>query len=446
MATEKFANNASSTLSSGISDTDLSLTVSSASSFPTSGQFRIKIENEILLVTSVASNVFTVSRGQEGTSAASHNSGSTVTHILTAGAIKYISPSSYTEPVYIADPTNWIDTGATLLDARRYSRFFIVGNTLYIYGGLNSSNNSTNTIWSAPISNPTNVTNTGSTLPYNSNAQVLRIGSYLYMFGVMDGSTSRILQASISDPTSWSNTGYTIPNNQIDFLPVIIDNNIYAYGGYISGTNTNKIITASTSNPTSWSDTGKTLPVALDLLCTIVANDKIYLISGWTSTNNSDGIYIGNITDPTTIFTYSKTFPIKDAGCSHFTISNSIYVVGGDNEGTATSAIYSSSMFPPYFMGVNPNGLPIGVASITGNGVIIDGYCYLYGGRTGGSGCINKIHRSKNRIQAMAQPETQPYLAQKAIFPNGEECEYSVHQKSGVLPWQVDTYAPRTSF
>jgi len=354
--------------------------------------------------------------------------------------------SGYTESVYIADPNIWIDTGDTLPAARRYMQFFIVGNTLYLYGGLDLSNNGTSTIWSAPITDPTDVTDTESTLPYARGAPICKVGNYLYMFGVLDGSTSRILQASTSDPTAWSNTGYTIPNNQVDIFPVIIGNNIYAYGGAISGNSTNKIISASTSDPLAWSDTGKTLPIALDLGCIFVINDKIYLFSGWNPTGNSSGIYFGNITDPTKIVTYSKTFPIAYSGCSNFSVDNSLYVVGGDNAGTATSAVHSSFKFPPYFMEVNPIGLPIGIASITGNNIIIDGYCYLYGGRTGSSGCINKIHRSKNRIQAMAQSETQAYLAQKAIFPDGGECEYSVHQKSGVPPWQIDTYAPRTTF
>jgi len=87
MAIERFANKASTTLASGIGSGDLSLTVASAALFPTSGQFRIIIENEILLVTNVAGTTFTVTRGQEGTTATSHGSGMPVTCILTAAAV-----------------------------------------------------------------------------------------------------------------------------------------------------------------------------------------------------------------------------------------------------------------------------------------------------------------------------------------------------------------------
>ena len=73
MATEKFANNGQSTLSAAITSTGATtLTVTSAVFFPTSPQFRIIIDSEIMIVTGVAGTTFTVLRGQEGTSAATH--------------------------------------------------------------------------------------------------------------------------------------------------------------------------------------------------------------------------------------------------------------------------------------------------------------------------------------------------------------------------------------
>jgi hypothetical protein len=90
MATEQFSNSASTTLNGAILFSDLSLVVASAASFPASGNFRISIENEILLVTGVAGTTFTVLRGQEGTTPQGHNHGVTVTHILTAGALNQL--------------------------------------------------------------------------------------------------------------------------------------------------------------------------------------------------------------------------------------------------------------------------------------------------------------------------------------------------------------------
>lgn len=84
---ELFANIAASTLDVGIDDNDLSLDVVDASDFPASGNFRIVIGSEIMLVTAVASETFTVTRGAEGTVAAAHLAGVPVTHVLTAGGL-----------------------------------------------------------------------------------------------------------------------------------------------------------------------------------------------------------------------------------------------------------------------------------------------------------------------------------------------------------------------
>ena len=85
---EQFANNAVDALDGDIDETVTTLDVTDASAFPTDGNFRILIDSEIMLVTAVSTNTFTVVRGQEGTTAASHIDGATVTHLLTKGAFE----------------------------------------------------------------------------------------------------------------------------------------------------------------------------------------------------------------------------------------------------------------------------------------------------------------------------------------------------------------------
>lgn len=87
MAQEQFANNPSSTLTGAITAGSTSLTVASATAFPTEGNFRLLIETEILKVTGVAGATFTVERGAEATTAAAHAAGAAVTQVLTAGAL-----------------------------------------------------------------------------------------------------------------------------------------------------------------------------------------------------------------------------------------------------------------------------------------------------------------------------------------------------------------------
>ena len=79
-----------STLSSSIDAAASTLTVASATGFP-AAPFRVKVDNEVLYVTAVSGSVFTVTRGVDGTVAASHSGGATVAqkqraHIVACGS------------------------------------------------------------------------------------------------------------------------------------------------------------------------------------------------------------------------------------------------------------------------------------------------------------------------------------------------------------------------
>lgn len=97
----KFANNASSTLSSSISDIDTSLTLADASAFPAlSGDewFPLTVVNgsgdvEIMRVTARASDTLTVERGQEGTTAVAFALGAKCELRLTAASLNDLAPS-----------------------------------------------------------------------------------------------------------------------------------------------------------------------------------------------------------------------------------------------------------------------------------------------------------------------------------------------------------------
>jgi hypothetical protein len=85
--TEKLANNAQTTLVDAINDVDnpAVFNVAIPDRFPTSGNFRVIVDDEILLVTGVSGNQFTASRAQESTVIAAHAAGTKITHVLTAG-------------------------------------------------------------------------------------------------------------------------------------------------------------------------------------------------------------------------------------------------------------------------------------------------------------------------------------------------------------------------
>lgn len=90
-------NNAYSSLSANINISALSLTVASASLFPTTGDFLATIWDnvnysdpssdpnmEVIKVTGVSGNTFTILRAQDNTSAHAHSSGNTIQMLITA--------------------------------------------------------------------------------------------------------------------------------------------------------------------------------------------------------------------------------------------------------------------------------------------------------------------------------------------------------------------------
>lgn len=67
-------------VSGGITASAVTLTVSSATGFPATAEFRVKIDSEVLIVTAGAgTTTWTVERGGDGTSPAIHNAGAVVT-------------------------------------------------------------------------------------------------------------------------------------------------------------------------------------------------------------------------------------------------------------------------------------------------------------------------------------------------------------------------------
>lgn len=84
---ENFSNEFSTTLNGAITDSATSLVVTSATGAP-AANFRIRIDDEYMLVTAVASTTLTVTRGLEGSTAASHSDLATVNHVLTAAGLR----------------------------------------------------------------------------------------------------------------------------------------------------------------------------------------------------------------------------------------------------------------------------------------------------------------------------------------------------------------------
>jgi hypothetical protein len=85
---EVFKNNASTTLNGAINNSVTSVTVTDGSVFPSTGNFRVLVDTEIMHVTARSTNTLTVNRGVESTTAASHSNLAVITHIVTEDGLK----------------------------------------------------------------------------------------------------------------------------------------------------------------------------------------------------------------------------------------------------------------------------------------------------------------------------------------------------------------------
>lgn len=103
---EQFENNYVTQLNGSINDSTTTIIVDAGPTDITAS-FRIKIDDELIMVGSVSSTTFSsCTRGIEGTTAASHADNAVVEHVLTAGSLKYgLGSSNFLESYKITADT-----------------------------------------------------------------------------------------------------------------------------------------------------------------------------------------------------------------------------------------------------------------------------------------------------------------------------------------------------
>jgi len=299
----------------------------------------------------------------------------------------------------------WATVSGMTLPATLYgSQQAVIGAKIYLFGGYNGSAY-VNTIYSAPVSDPTTWSNTGKTLPGNLyGSQLAVVGSNLYLFGGHNGAVTNVIYtASVSDPTTWAVvSGKTLPGNLHHSQLAIVNNNLYLFGG-LNGTATSVIYTASVSDPTTWSNTGKTLPGNLYGSQVAKVGSNLYLFGGHNGISASNVIYTALVSDPTTWTNIGKTLPANDAHAQLINIGDYLYLLGGNNGSANVSSIFTASITDPTTWTTSTSTLPaaLHVSSVA----VIDDYAYLFGGYTTAvTSAIYRAPLTHNRPNAYNKP------------------------------------------
>lgn len=130
---EHFSNDIATTLNGTITSGATSLVVASSTGFP-AANFRVRIDDEYLLVTVVAGTTWTVTRAMESSTAAAHSNGAAVTHVLTAGGLVQAVAEANSPLLSYTETTNTLNGAA--ISASVY--FDVIANQTFIVGDANS--------------------------------------------------------------------------------------------------------------------------------------------------------------------------------------------------------------------------------------------------------------------------------------------------------------------
>ena len=323
---EKFANNIATTLNGGINDSTTTAVITSATGFPASGNFRILIDDEILLVTARSSATLTVTRGAESTTAASHADLAPVTMVLTKAGLESIKEAPFIVPIS-GTPTaiQLGDDGYTrgqyaadLCAYRGTSTDVASGNYSALLGGLN---NSATSAASAVVGGDTN-----------------RIGSSS-SYSTIVGGVSNVL-TSAPNCGSFASTSCTLEDSTTAAFIAAASSQIGDVDQGGTGCDYSMVAASSGSNvyPLSSSDADYSAAIA-SASCTIYGSSNA-LVTGYinqigTSSTKADlcvahGIY-GLATDTNSYVHSSGTFG--------FTLGEAQYVrsvAKGESDGTST--------------------------------------------------------------------------------------------------------------
>lgn len=297
---EQFVNDASSTLGATITSVSTLLTVQSPLSFPLSGTFRIRIDDEIMTVTAVSGSNFTVTRASEpcfGVQvAAPHNIGTPVYAVLTAGSLGTISGggggsgSVTTVSIVTANGVSGSVTNPTTTPAITISLGAITPSSVAASGALSGNNFSGSS--SGSNTGDQTITLTGDVTGSGSGSFAATVGSNKVTYAKMQQALTATL---LGNPTGGTaNVQEITLGTNLSFAGSVLN----ASGGGGSGTVTT--VSVVTANGVSGSVANATTTPAITITLGAITPSSV-AASGTVTGSNLSGSSSGANTGDQTI-------------------------------------------------------------------------------------------------------------------------------------------------
>lgn len=255
------------------------------------------------------------------------------------------------------DPTDWVDTGATLPTSLAASQLLVTDGQIdgyadgyiYLFGGATDATNasSTDTIFSAPRSNPLHWTNRGHLLPKKiHHSQLAVIDGYVYLFGGRenDKASDVILRSTVANPLAWTNTGQILIDPLFGSQLAILDGYVCLFGGMLGDqSSTDFIYAAPLSNPTNWLVQGL-LPRKSCFGQFVAVGDKGYLITPTDGYASYTRILKCDINNPFSWVDTKRTIPGTVTQSQLAIIYDRLFLFGGNG----STIIFANNYFIKY--------------------------------------------------------------------------------------------------
>lgn len=203
------------------------------------------------------------------------------------GADGYSSDVIYR--AHTSNPLAWEDTGFTLPDSLDYSQLAVIDGYLYLFGGQHELN-ARNVIYRASAETPWLWEDTGALLPQPMfGHQLCVFDNYVWLIGGLDFDKEQldtIYKAPLTDPTNFEESEISLPFPTAFGQIAFVGNRAYYLGGYGTGGSVlvAKLDSFTTDPPLTFKDKGKLIPGTVTHSQLAIIYDRLLLLGGNGST------------------------------------------------------------------------------------------------------------------------------------------------------------------